>query len=41
MIQSTLAMSDEDTLIVTSSSSKLGLDELWKVMEEKMRPAGE
>ena len=39
MIRAVLSMSPEDTLIVTSASSKAGLSEVWKVMEEKLLPA--
>ncbi len=39
MIRAALSMSPEDTLIVTSASSKAGLSEVWKVMEEKLFPA--
>ena len=39
MIRAALSMSPEDTLIVTSASSKAGLSEVWKVMEEKLLPA--
>ena len=39
MIRAALSMSPEDTLIVTSASSKAGLSEVWKVMEEKLAPA--
>ena len=41
LIRTTLAMEPEDTLIVTSSSAKSGLDELWRVMEEKLAPPAE
>ena len=39
LIRTALSMAPEDTLIVTSSSAKTGLADVWKVMEEKLAPA--
>lgn len=39
LIRAALSMAPEDTLIVTSSSAKIGLADVWKVMEERLAPA--
>ncbi len=39
LIRTALSMAPEDTLIVTSSSAKTGLADVWKVMEERLAPA--
>jgi len=39
LIRAALSMAPEDTLIVTSSSAKTGLADVWKVMEERLAPA--
>ena len=39
LIRTALSMAPEDTLIVTSSSAKTGLADVWKVMEERLTPA--
>lgn len=39
LIRTALSMAPEDTLIVTSSSAKTGLADVWKVMEERLSPA--
>ncbi len=39
LIRTALSMAPEDTLIVTSSSAKTGLADVWKVMEERLVPA--
>ena len=39
LIRTALSMAPEDTLIVTSSSAKTGLADVWKMMEERLAPA--
>ena len=39
LIRTVFSMAPEDTLIVTSSSAKTGLADVWKVMEERLAPA--